>query len=90
MKAINLDELEIKLLQYGIVKGLFTKEDLGKDNLVRVKIEGYYHHKTCIVDFNILNMDYQDNDKIFDKNGWLTFESSTWEDLYYKIEEFLR
>lgn len=85
MKIINLDELEQKCLEFGIKNSCFTKNDLGKDNLVTMSIRGMYENKT--IDIVIKGL-YKSG-----FNGMLEtlrFTSTTWEDLYYQLREFFK
>lgn len=77
MKIINLDELELKCIEWGIKNKLFTKEDLKDKNLFTINLNGRYHSKTCDLSF-----------KSFEQP--ITISADTWEDLYYKIDDFFR
>ena len=52
MKIINLDELEKKCLEFGIKNGFFTREDLEKDNLVKIQLNGKLKNKQCDIYFS--------------------------------------
>lgn len=86
MKIINLDELELKCLEFGIKNKLFTKEDLQKDNLVSIELKGTYHLKTCSIWIKGFKGNNQHNICEYP----LAFYSETWENLYYQIECFFR
>lgn len=77
MKIINLDELEQKCIAWGIKNKLFAKEDLKDKNLFTINLNGRYHSKTCDLAF-----------KAFEPQ--VTLSAETWEDLYYKIDDFFR
>lgn len=86
MKIINLDELELKCLEFGIKNKLFTKEDLNKDNLVTIVLKGSYHSKTCDIWIKGLK-----GDNYFNWCDYpITFKSESWENLYYQLDCFFR
>lgn len=76
MKIINLDELELKCIEYGIKNDFFTREELGKDNKFLINIRSTYHAKT--IDIQFVN------------DVEISLSSETWENLYYKIIDFFR
>ena len=78
MKIINLDELELKCIEFGIKNNLFTKEELSKNNLFTIILNGRYNSKTCGITFKSI------------ENETITFSSETWENLYYQLECFFR
>ena len=77
MKIINLDELEKKCLEFGIKSKFFKKEDLKKENLISIIIKGDYHKKNIDIWF-----------KGFKGDNPLSFNSETWEKLYYQLDKF--
>lgn len=86
MKIINLDELELKCLEFGIKNNFFTKEDLKKDNLLSIVINGRYHSKTI----DIWIKGYK-GDNPYDICEYpITFSSESWEKLYYQLDCFFR
>lgn len=86
MKIINLDELELKCIEFGIKNNFFTKEDLKKDNLVSIVIKGSYRSKT--IDIWIKGYKGDNPHNICEYP--ITFNSETWEKLYYQLDCFFR
>jgi hypothetical protein len=82
VKVINLDELELKCIEFGITNKLFTKEDLKDKNLFTISMRGLYHNKTIDILFKVDG--YAENDIN------IRFNSENWENLYYKINDFFR
>jgi len=76
MKIINLDELELKCIEFGIKNNLFTRDELKDKNLFSVNLRGMYRSKTCDIWFEGLH------------NEPITFLSKSWENLYYQLDIF--
>lgn len=83
MKVINLDEVEIECIKWGIKNGLFTEKDLKQDNLFSIKLLGKYHNKKCTLIFRGMSIETCKG-----KSNKIILVSKTWEDLYYKIKDF--
>lgn len=77
MKIINLDELDLKCIEFGLKNNIFTKEDLKKENLFTVSLQSRYHSKTCDIWFANEDEDIE-----------IKFTSETWENLYYQLDRF--
>lgn len=89
MKIINLDELELKCLNFGIKNNFFTKEQLQDENLVTIKIIGKYHSKSCEILFKFPNLPL-DSTEHLNTNKPIRFIAETWENLYYQLDCFFR
>lgn len=86
MKIINLDELELKCLEFGIKNNFFNKEDLKKGNLVSIILKGNYNSKTC----NIWIKGFKGDNPYNRCEYPITFKSKSWENLYYQLDCFFR
>lgn len=75
MKIINLDELELKCIEFGIKNGLFNNEDLKDINLFTINLNGRYNSKTCDITFKAIEES-------------IVFHSESWEKLYYQLDKF--
>lgn len=79
MKVINLDELELKCIEFGIKNNFWEKEDLKDKNLFTINLNGRYHSKTCDIWLNNKGESIP-----------LNFKVESWEYLYYELGEFFR
>lgn len=89
MKIINLDELELKCLNFGIKNNFFTKEQLQDKNLVTINIVGKYRSKCCEIYFTFPNIPL-DSTEHLNINKPIRFMSESWENLYYQLDCFFR
>ena len=80
MKIINLDELELKCIEFGIRNKMFTKDDLRGKNLFSITLNSRYMSKTC--DIEIINL--------YGENIELKFYSEVWESIYAQLIHFFR
>lgn len=87
MKIINLDELELKCLNFGIKNNFFTEEQLQDKNLVTINITGKYHSKCCEIYFTFPNVPL-DSAEHLNINKPIRFIAESWENLYYQIDKF--
>lgn len=84
MKIIDLDELELKCINFGIKNRFFTKEQLKKENLISIVIKGDYHNKT--IDIWLKGFKGDNSYNICECP--ISFKSETWENLYYQLDKF--
>lgn len=89
MKIINLDELELKCLEFGLANNFFRKEDLGKDNLFTIRLKGTIQSKTIEIYFNYLNQPLDSSIHLF-CNKPLSFTCKKWEEVYWEVNVFFR
>ena len=89
MKIINLNELENKCLEFGIKNGFFTREDLLKDNLVKIQLSGKLKNKRCDIYFSFKDISKKNSIHLY-VNQPIMFKSETWENLYSQIDIFFR
>lgn len=87
MKIINLNELENKCLEFGIKNNLFAIEDLKKENLIKILINGEYKAKKIDIWIKGFKGDNLNNKCLIYP---ISFCSETWENLYYQLDVFFR
>jgi hypothetical protein len=89
MKIINLDELEKKCLEFGIKNGFFDREDLEKDNLVKIQLNGKLKNKQCDICFSFKDISKNSYIHLY-VNQPIIFKSESWENLYSQLDIFFR